>query len=122
MAEINGSPVSSGSPAPPTLLGRQISVTSSGLAYSRATQTFNGIVTITNISNSTINGPFQIVFDSLTAGVTLTNATSTFGGWPYISVPASLAPGQSASVNMQFRNASNAVINASPVIYSGTFN
>ena len=122
MAEINGSPVSSGSPAPPTLLGRQISVTSSGLAYSRATQTFNGIVTITNISNSTINGPFQIVFDSLTAGVTLTNATSTFGGWPYVSVPASLAPGQSASVNMQFRNASNAVINASPVIYSGTFN
>jgi hypothetical protein len=120
--EINGQPVSSGSPVPPTRLGNQIAVSSSGLAYSRATQTFNGFVTIKNVSGSAIDGPLQVVFDSLTTGVTLVNATNTFGGWPYVSVPANLAPGQSASVSVQFRNTTNAAINASPVVYAGSFN
>lgn len=122
---INGDPVSSGSPAPPILLGAgQIGVTTSGLAYSRVTQTFDGSVTIMNISSSVINGPFQIVLDSLTLGVTLTSATSNFGGWPFVTVPnvGTLAPGQSASVNVHFKNPSNAVINFSPLVYSGTFN
>jgi hypothetical protein len=125
VSEINGAPVSSGSPAPAIFLdGSQIAATSSGLAYSRVTQTFNATVTITNVSNSTIDGPFEIVFDSLTTGVTLANATSSFGGWPFITVPAvgSLAPGQSASASVRFKNPSNALINVSPVIYSGTFN
>jgi hypothetical protein len=124
VSEINGNPVSSGSPAPPLLLESQIATTSTGLAYSRVTQTFNATLTITNVSSSAIAGPLQVVFDSLTAGVTLANATSSFGGWPFITVPGvgSLAPGQSASVNVQFKNPSNAVINASPVVYSGTFN
>jgi hypothetical protein len=125
VSEINGDPVSAASAALPILLGAsQIVVISSGLAYSRVTQTFNATVTLTNVGNSTIDGPFQIVFDSLTAGVTLKNATGTFGGWPFITAPAagSLTPGQSASVNVQFTNPTNAVINASPLIYSGSFN
>ena len=108
-----------------TLLGgSQIAVTSSGLAYSRVSQTFNGTVTITNISNSTIVGPFQIVLYSLTAGATLMNATGAFGEWSYVTVPAagSLAPGQSASVTVEFKNPSNATINFTPVTYSGSFN
>jgi hypothetical protein len=106
------------------LAGSQISVSASGLAYSRVSQTFNGTVTITNISSSTISGPFQIVLDSLTTGVTLTNATSTFGGWSYITVPVigSLAPSQSANVKVEFSNPSNATINFAPVVYSGSFN
>lgn len=123
--EINGDPVSSGSVAPPLLLGRsQIATTSSGLAFSRVTQTFNGTITITNVGASAIDGPFQVVFDSLTDGVTLTNATSSFGGWPFITVQAvgSLSPGQSASVNVQFKNPANATISMSPLIYTGSFN
>jgi hypothetical protein len=120
---INGNSVSSSS-TPPTLLGgSQIAVTSSGLAYSRVSHTFNGTVTITNVSRSTIAGPFQIVLDSLTAGVTLTNATSTFGGWSYITVPGvgSLAPGQAATVGVHFDNPSNVTIYFSPIPYSGSF-
>ena len=102
----------------------QISATASGLTYSRVTQTFNGTVTIMNIGSSAIGGPFQIVLDSLTAGVMLTNATGSFGGWSYVTVPAvgSLAPAQVAFVSVQFKDVSNARINFSPIVYSGSFN
>jgi hypothetical protein len=121
---INGNPVSASSSSSTLLTGSQISAVASGLAYSRLTQTFSGAVTITNISSSAIAGPFHIVLDSLTTGVTLTNATGSFGGWSFVTVPAvgSLAPGHSASVNVQFMNPSNAIINFSPIIYSGSFN
>jgi hypothetical protein len=111
-------------PSSTLLGGSQIAVTSSGLAYSRVSQTFNGAVTITNISNSTIVGPFQIVLYSLTAGATLMNATGAFGEWSYVTVPAagSLAPGQSASVTVELKNPSNATINFTPMTYSGSFN
>ena len=39
--------------APPIVPPSQVSTTASGLAYSRVTQTFNGAVTITNLSGST---------------------------------------------------------------------
>jgi len=107
--------------APPVPLSG-VATTASGLAYSRVSQTFNGTVTITNTSNAVITGPFQIVLTSLTSGVTLVNAAGTFGGWPYITVPgaASLASGQSATVSVQFRNPSNALIHFTPTIYSGS--
>lgn len=111
-------------PGPPVLLGAgQVSVTASGLAYSRVTQTFDGTLTITNVSSAPISGPFQIVLDSLTLGVVLANATNSFGNWPYITVPAgTLEPGKSASVKVQFQNGSNLAINFSPVPYAGSFN
>jgi hypothetical protein len=107
----------------PTLLtgNQEISTTASGLAYSRVSKTFNGTITITNDSDSTITGPIEVDLDSLTSGVTLSNATGTFGGWPYIVIPntASLSPGQSASARVQFSNPGNAIINFVPMIYSG---
>lgn len=121
---INGVSTSPGPSTSTLLAAGQVSTSASGLAYSRVTRTFNGTVTITNISSTPIAGPFQIVLDSLTSGVSLTNASGSFGGWSYITVPstASLVPGQSASVNVQFRNPSNVIINFSPVPYSGSFN
>jgi len=113
-----------GTPIGSTLLtGSQVSATASGLAYSRVSQTFNGTVTITNVSSRTIAGPFQIVLNSLTSGVTVGNATSTFGGWSYVTVPTviSLAPGQSATTPVQFKNPSNATIRFIPLTYVGSF-
>jgi hypothetical protein len=101
-----------------------ISTTASGLAYSRVSKTFNGTVTLTNISGRTLNGPFQIVFMPLTTGVTVANSTGSFVGNPYITVPGvlNLGPGQSATVNVQFKNPLNATINFTPAIYSGSLN
>ena len=102
----------------------QVSTTASGLAYSRASQLFNGTVTIRNISSNTINGPLEVVLTALPGGVILVNASGSFGGSPYLAVPSvnNLAPGQSATVTVQFKNPSNAKINFTPVIYSGSLN
>jgi hypothetical protein len=119
---ING--VSIPTTPPSTTLLTSVVAASSGFAYSRVTGTFDGTVTITNKGTSTVSGPFQIVFDALTSGVTLTNAISTLGGWPYVTVPnvSSLAPGQSASVEVMFQNPSDLAIEVDPVVYSGSFN
>jgi YVTN family beta-propeller protein len=109
----------------------QVSTTASGLAYSRVTQTFNGTVTLTNISSSAISAPLQILFTGMPANVTLVNATGNLSGTPYVTVPVasltpgqvpSLAPGQSVTVPVQFKNLSNVLINSTPVIYSGSIN
>lgn len=110
--------VSSGTPAVLT----SISTTASGLAYSRVTQTFNGTVTLKNTGAATVNGPFQIVFSSLTSGVQLVNATDTFQGSQFLTVPAvvNLAPGQSTTVSVQFSDPSMASIHFTPIVYEGS--
>lgn len=109
---------------PAVVPSSQVSTTASGLAYSRVSQTFNGTVTLRNISGSAISGPLQIVFFGIPANVTLLNATANLSGTPYLTVPsvASLAPGQSTTVNVQFKNPSNGMLNLTPVIYSGSIN
>jgi hypothetical protein len=115
--EITGS----GFVTPVVLPPSEVTTTASGLAYSRVSDTFNGAVTITNISGSPISGPFSILFTSLTAGVTLANAAGQFSGSSFLTVPSipNLAAGQSASVSVEFRNPSFGMINFTPVIYSG---
>ena len=99
-----------------------IAVNASGLAYSRVSKTYVGAVTLTNTGSASVSGPFQILFTGLTANVTLVNATGTLSGTPYITVsaPASLAPGQSVVVNVQFTDPSNATIHFTPVIQEGS--
>jgi len=101
----------------------EISVRASGLAYSRVSQTFNGNVTIQNVSNGTISGPFEVVFTGLPSSVSMVNSTGTYNGSPYLIVPfaTSLAPGQSVTMNVQFMNPNNVTINLTPVVYSGGF-
>jgi hypothetical protein len=106
---------------PPIVAPSQVATTASGLVYSRVSQTFNGTVTLKNISGSAVSGPLQIVFMGLTAGVTLVNATGSLSPPPYLTVPANLAPGQSVTVSVKFKNPSNATINFTPAIYSGSF-
>lgn len=110
-------------PAVQLLSSSQISTSASGLSYSRVTKTYNGTVTIKNISSTTISGPFQIVFSNLTSGVQLGDSTGQYNGSPYITVSgtASLASGQSATVSVQFTDPSNSAINFTPLIYAGSF-
>ena len=100
----------------------EVAATASGLAYSRVSQTFNGTVTLTNMGTSPVNGPFQILFASLTAGVTLANGTGNLSGVAYVTVPTvtSLAAAQSVTVAVQFKNPLFGKINFTPQIYSGS--
>jgi hypothetical protein len=110
---------------PPIIPPTQVSTTASGLAYSRVTKTFNGTVTIKNTSGTTLTTAtnFQLVLNSLPAGVTLANSVGTFNQCPYLTIPTvrSLAPGQSVTVAVQFSNPSNATINFTPEFYAGSF-
>lgn len=119
ITSINGVPV------PPIIPPTQVSTTASGLAYSRVTRTFDGTVTITNTSGTTLTTPtsFQLVLNSLPSGVTLTNSMGTFNNCPYITIPTltSMVPGQSVTVAVQFSNPSDATINFTPEFYAGSF-
>jgi hypothetical protein len=93
-----------------------VQVTSSGLLYSRATRTFNGMVTVTNIGSSAIPGPLHVGFADLPSTVTLVNATTIVGGVPFITLSDGLAPGQSASFTVQFSNPFNVNIHYSSIV------
>ncbi len=100
----------------------QIRTTASGLVYSRVSKAFTGSVTIKNITTTTINGPFQILFTALPIAVTLAHTAGTFNGSPFIMVPSvvSLAPGQTATVIVQFEAAPTSKVTFTPVVYSGS--
>jgi hypothetical protein len=116
-----------GTAAGPILLTpSDVSITASGLLYSRVTQTFNGTVTIKNVraNGTAISIPVQLLVTALPSGVTLANATGTFNGNSFITFPSvtSLASGQSATVGVQFKNEfPSTKITFTPLIYSGTF-
>jgi len=104
------------------VLPSQVATTASGLTYSRVSQTFNGTVTLRNISSSALTGPLQILFTGMPPTVTLVNATGELSGTPYLTVATTgFASGQSVTVSVQFKNPSNATINLTPAIYSGSF-
>jgi hypothetical protein len=100
----------------------QVVTTASGLAYSRVTKTFNGTLTVKNVSEKPINGPLQVLFTDMSTDSTLLDATGTLAGTPYLTLQvASLAPGQSLTIAIRFQNASMSSINFTPAVYSGSF-
>lgn len=109
-------------PAYAQIAATQMSVTSSGLGYNRVTQLYTGTITLKNIGTGTLKGPFQVALHALTSGVTLANATGTFGGTPYLTVTgvSALAAANSTTITVQFRNPSNTSIQFTPVVYSGS--
>ena len=113
-----------GTQLPTALAPSQIATTASGLAYSRVTQTFNGTVTIKNVSANSITAPLQLVLTGISAGVTLSDATNDLSGTPYLTIPGvnGLAPGNSLVVNVRFKNPSNTIIKFQPLVYSGAIN
>ncbi|WP_300754908.1 ExeM/NucH family extracellular endonuclease [Janthinobacterium sp.] len=99
-----------------------VSLASSGLVYNRVTQKYTGSFSFTNTGASAINGPFQVVFGGLPAGVSLDNASGSRAGAPYVSVKtAGLAPGATVSFAVSFSNPSKLTINYNAGIFAGSF-
>ncbi|MBL8228672.1 MAG: cadherin-like domain-containing protein [Bryobacterales bacterium] len=99
----------------------QVSVITTGFLFSRVTRTFNGTMTVTNISGTAIPGPINVVLTNLPAGVTLANLNGTFNGSPYRTAAGGLNPGQSVPIALSFNNPTGVIISGTPVTYSGTF-
>jgi len=87
------------------------------------TGVYEGILTVRNVSGTTISGPIQVAFPNLPGGITLNNpdAHGSQSG-PYVTVPfvRSLAPGQFVLVGVSLRNPSHIPIHLAPDLYSGT--
>jgi hypothetical protein len=97
------------------------SITPHATTSGRSVQT----VTVKNISTTTIKGPISLVLDQLTAGVTLykpTGYTSVMlpAGSPYLNATVNLAPGQSASFQLQFTNPGNIGFSYQARVLAGT--
>jgi uncharacterized protein len=92
-----------------------------GLYYNRATQKFTGNLTVTNTGGTPLVGPLQVVLGGLSAGATLSNASGSHDGAPYITLGAGLAPGATATVPLVFSNPSKGVIHYAVSVYSGSF-
>lgn len=97
-----------------------VAIARGGFVRDRRTGKYVQQITITNNNATALNGPFYYVLDSLSTNATLFNAngsTSVYtpAGSSFITVPgATLAPGASASVTLQFNNPTNAAITYSP--------
>jgi len=100
----------------------QVSVTASGLVYSRVTQTFNGTVTLVNIGSTALNGRLELVLTALSAGVVLANATGIWNNFPFVTIPnaPTLSPGAAATIPVRFKNTSSNAVTFTPVVYSGS--
>lgn len=101
----------------------QVSITGSGLAYSRISKQYSGTITITNVSGSELKAPLQLVLNSLSAGAALANATGVSANGPYLTALTSdtLAPGASVTVTIRVTASQTASPTYLPMVYSGTF-
>lgn len=94
----------------------------SGLVLNRVTGKYSGTITLTNTGAAAVNGPVQLRFSGLPAGVTLDGASGSHQGAPYLSVSAgALAPGAKLVVPVVFSNPARAVIGYTSSVFSGTF-
>ncbi|UTY55772.1 ExeM/NucH family extracellular endonuclease [Massilia sp. erpn] len=99
-----------------------VQVQSSALVFNRATQKFSGTITVRNSGSAVLSGPFQLALENLTAGVSLSNATGSHDGAPYITLAASeLAPGAALTVAVSFSNPSKVNTSYSTKLYRGNF-
>jgi hypothetical protein len=95
----------------------QISATTSGFVYNRATKLYTGKLTITN-TGSSLTTPVAVALNGLTSGVALNNALGAFNGAPYTTVSNSgLAAGASITIPVSFSNPTNAKINFTPITF-----
>lgn len=106
----------------PNEVTSKVRVLASGLIYNRALGAFTGTVRVQNTGASTLAGPLYVFFQGLPSGVTLSNATGSVNGVPYIAVNASLNPGQiSNPVSVRFTTTPATRVTYTTKTYSQTF-
>ena len=109
--------------SPPRDVSSQVRVTTSGIVYSRVTQTYFTTVNVQNISAQAIDFPGFVTVENLPPGVTVKNSTGVFNGLPMVPISSLviLVPGPAVvSTQVQFSDPSNVFIAFTTTIYSGT--
>jgi hypothetical protein len=111
----------------PDALNGPLAVTRTGFVRDRRTGFYMQQVSVTNTGSTSLTGPVYLILDSLSANVTLTNASATTlnppAGSVYVTVPGTsggLAPGASATVLLQFSDSTNSPIGYTPRVLHGS--
>lgn len=101
----------------------QVSAKYSGLAYNRATGTYDSVASLTNVSANPVNAPLSLVITGISnPKVSLTNAVSTTTeGNSYLDIPTgtALAVGQTVKVVLKFSNSSSTSFNFNASVMQG---
>lgn len=103
-----------------------IGITRGGYVLSLVTGRYGQTVTLVNKSAATISGPISLVLDGLSGNAGLFNATGiTDLSWPpggsaYINAVVNLAPGQSASMALQFTDPTRTAITYNTRVLAGS--
>ncbi len=107
-------------PAQPFVQPLMVDVTGqTSITQSAVSSQSSATVSVKNISATTLATPLKIVLENLTAGVTVSNASGTVYGLPYLKLPSSIAPAASQSVTIQFYNPSGLPISYTVRVKSG---
>jgi hypothetical protein len=97
-------------------------VTTSGPTYNPISGLWSITRKITNTGGVTITGPIQLVYNSITPGAVMTNATGTVFGNPYkTATPGNLAPAASVSVTAGFSWPGPGGFTFTNTVYAGNF-
>lgn len=110
--------------APPyTNVTSQVHIVATDVDYDQSRHTAQQMFLIMNVSGQLIPGPLQLLLTNLPAGVSVTNASGTFQGSPYVTLPGvtSLGPHGVARVVLEFTYQLQPRITSSPQLYSGHF-
>jgi hypothetical protein len=98
-----------------------ISITRSSISYNKKSKLYTGTIKLLNKSKTTVSGPLNVLFEGLPSGVTLTNASGSKNGTPYITANiSSLAYKASVTLPVQFTAPSASAITYTSAVISGT--
>jgi hypothetical protein len=105
----------------PTDVSAQMNTATSNTSFDAADAQILESLTITNTGGQYVSGPISVVLTKLSAGFTLSNATGSYNGSPYIRILnyGVLSPGQSYTAFLQFSVGPTAVIQFTPATYVG---
>jgi len=93
-----------------------------GLILNRTTNVYRGNLFVRNTGTAALTGPFTVTLTGLPTGVTLLNATgSSLQGSYIVNSTATILPGGSLLVPVQFTNPGNVPIGYTTKVYSGAF-
>ncbi len=117
ISDINGTPVPTGTVGTFSVGTASINVARFGLILNHHTGLFSGTVFFTNTGTSAFTGPLFLVFNNLTSGAILENATGTFGGNFYLEINVgTIVPGQTVSATVVFNKS---LVSYTPELFLG---
>lgn len=92
-----------------------------GLVLNRASRLFVSSMRVMNASDMAVDGPIQVLLEGLAPEIGLANQSGTMYGWPYITYPLGLAPGEAVTIPLLYSNPQSLPLNYSVRVYSGAF-